>query len=204
MNPELSELALLGMEKAFNAALAADPVAQASVTALNGKRLRIELKGLFSFDLLPQAEHITIAAPGMDSPDATLRASPLGFLRAKMRGDLMHGDLELSGDSHISVRAARLLSSLKPDIEIALAPKLGGILAHQIGRFWNTMRFELQRLVEHHTLNKADFLHDEIDASPRRAELEAWYDSLDPLQNRVAALEARLNALDARTARSGA
>ena len=197
MTPELGELARLGLEKAFNAALAADPASQASVTALKGKRLRIELKGLFSFDLLAQGEHLVVAAPGIDTPDATLRASPLGFLRAKMHGDLMHGDLELLGDSHTSVRAARLLSGLKPDIEIALAPILGNLLAHQVGRLWHSMRFELTRLAEHHTLNKADFLHDEIDVSPRKAELEAWFDSLDPLQNRVAALEARIRALEA-------
>ena len=195
MSPELGELARLGLEKAFNVALAADPAAQASVTALKGKRLRIQLKGLFSFDLLAQVEHLVVASPGIDTPDATLRASPLGFLRAKMHGDLMHGDLELLGDSHTSVRAARLLSSLKPDIEIALAPILGNLLAHQVGRVWHSMRFELTRLIEHHSLNKADFFHDEIDVSPRQAELEDLYDSLDPLQNRVAALEARINAI---------
>jgi len=197
VTPELGELARLGLEKAFNAALAADPASQASVTALNGKRLRIDLKGLFSFVLLAQGKHLVVAAPGIDTPDATLRASPLGFLRAKMHGDLMHGDLELLGDSHTSVRAARLLSGLKPDIEISLAPILGNLLAHQVGRVWHSMRFELTRLAEHHTLNKADFLHDEIDVSPRQAELEAWFDSLDPLQNRVAALDARIRALEA-------
>ncbi len=197
MNPELSELARLGLEKAFNVALAADPAAQASVGALNGKRLRIDLKGLFSLDLLPQAEHIIIAAPGIDTPDATLRASPFGFLRAKMHGDLMHGDLELLGDSHTSVRTARLLSSLNPDIELALAPKVGNLLAHQIARVWHAMRFELARMVQHHTHNKADFLHDELDVSPRQIELEIWLDAIDPLQNRVAALEARIRALEA-------
>ncbi len=204
MSPELSELALLGLEKAFNAALAADPAAQASVAALNGKRLRIELKGLISFDLLPQDASVILAAPGIDTPEATLRASPLGFLRAKMRGDLMHGDLELLGDSHISVRAARLLSSLKPDIEMALTPKLGGIVAHQIARLWHSMRFELKRMAEHHTLNKADFLHDEINVSPRQAELEELFDRLDPLQNRLATLEARIHALEASTSRGQA
>jgi ubiquinone biosynthesis protein UbiJ len=159
---------------------------------------------LVSFDLLPLGEKISIAAPGIDAPDATLRASLLGFLRAKMRGDLMHGDLELQGDSHISVRAARLLSSLKPDIEVALAPKLGGIVAHQIARLWHSMRFELKRMLEHHTLNKADFLHDEINVSPRQAELEAMYDRLDPLQNRLATLEARIHALEVSTSRGQA
>lgn len=197
MTPELGELARLNLEKALNAALAADPEAQASLKALNGKRLRIEFKGLFSLDVLPQAEHIILAAPGIDLPDATLRASPLGFLRAKMRGDLMHGDLELLGDSHVSVRAARLLSSLKPDIERALSPKLGGLMAHQIARLWHSLRFELKRVLEHHSLNKADFLHDEINVSPRQAELEDLYERLDPLQNRVATLETRIRTLEA-------
>jgi ubiquinone biosynthesis protein UbiJ len=195
--PELAELARLGLEKAFNAALATDPDAQASLAALNGKRLRIEFKGLFSLDFLPQGDQVIIAAVGIDTPDATLRASPFGFVRAKMRGDLMHGDLELLGDSHTSMRFSRLLSSLNPDIELALAPKVGNLLAHQIARVWHAMRFELARLVQHHTHNKADFLHDELDVSPRQIELEIWLDAIDPLQNRIAALDARIRALEA-------
>ena len=200
MTPELRELACLGLEKAFNAALAADPEAQASVAALQGKRLRIELKGLFSFDILPQGESIIIAVPGIDTPNATLRASALGFIRAKMRGDLMHGDLELLGDSHISLRAARLFGSLNPDLERALAPKIGGLLAHQIGRVWQSARAEIARALQHHTLNKADYLHDEINVAPRQAELEAWMDAIDPLQNRIAALDTRLSAFEAAAA----
>ncbi|MGD9887720.1 MAG: SCP2 domain-containing protein [Halothiobacillaceae bacterium] len=197
MTPELRELAFLGLEKAFNAALSADPEAQANVAALQGKRLRIELKGLFSFDILPQSKTIIIADSGIDTPDATLRASALGFIRAKMRGDLMHGDLELLGDSHVSLRAARLLSGLNPDLERALAPKIGGLLAHQIGRVWQSARAEIARALQHHTLNKADYLHDEINVAPRQAELEAWMDAIDPLQNRIAALDTRLSALEA-------
>lgn len=197
MSPELAELARAELEKAFNAALTADPATQESLSALQGKRLRLEFKGLLSLDLLPQGEHIVFAAPGLDTPDAALRASPLGWVRAKMRGDLMHGDLELLGDSHISLRFARALAAFEPDIERALSPKLGGVLAHQLGRLWHGLRQELQRLAARRRDDKADFLHDELDVTPRQSEIEPWMDAVDQLQNRLAALDARLGALEA-------
>lgn len=197
MTPEIAELAHMALEKALNAALAADPQARDALQALQGQRIRIEMQGLFSFDLLPLADRLVVAARTEDPADASLRATPLGFLRAKMRGNLMQHDLELLGDSHTSLRAARLFSSLQPDIERALTPKIGGLLAHQIARLWNAMRTELKRLVNHHLHNKADFLHDEIDVTPRQSELEPWMDQVDQLQNRIEALDARLRKLEA-------
>jgi ubiquinone biosynthesis protein UbiJ len=201
---EISELTLLGLEQALNAALAADPVAQDSLHELAGKRIRIQLKGVLNFDLLPLNSgthpHITLATPGLDAPDASLIASPLGFLRAKMRGNLMHGDIELQGDSHTSVRTARLLSGLRPDIERALTPHLGGLLAHQIARLWHGLGAKLRRFSQHRLLDKADFLHDEIQLAPRRADLEPWYDDVDRLRNRLDALEARVHTFETRHA----
>lgn len=195
MIPELAELARLPLEQAFNAALAADPASRSSLRELVGKRIRIDLKGLFSLDLLPQDERLVIAGAGADAPDAILRASPLGFLRARMRGDLMGQDIELLGDSHLTVRTARLLSGLNPDIEMALEPHVGMVLAHQVGRLWHGIGDELHRLVENRHSDHADFLRDETDLLPYRAELEPWFDAVDHVRDGVDALDARLRKL---------
>ncbi|MEW5837517.1 MAG: SCP2 sterol-binding domain-containing protein [Pseudomonadota bacterium] len=201
MTPEVAELARLGVEKALNAALASDPEALQGLRSLNGQRIRIDIKGLFAFDLLPQANALSatlvVADAALDvAPDAILRASPLGFLRARMRGDLMHDDLELTGDSHVSLRAAQLLSQLQPDLEQALTPKFGLIPAHQIASLWQEMRHEIRRMLERHAQNKADFLHDEIEVSPRRIETEAWMDAVDGLRSRADALDRRIRRLE--------
>ena len=195
MIAELAELARLPLEQAFNAALAADPASRASLRELAGKRIRIDFKGLFSLDLLPQDDRLVVAGAGLDTPDAILRASPLGFLRARMRGDLMGQDIELLGDSHLTVRTARLLSGLNPDIEMALEPHVGMVLAHQIGRLWHGIGDELRRLVENRHRDHADFLRDETDLLPYRAELEPWFDAVDHVRDSVDALEARIRRL---------
>jgi len=192
VTPEVAELARLGLEQAFNAALAADPASREGLVGLSGKRIRIELKGLFNLDLLPQGDAIVIAGPGPDEPDAILRASPFGFLRARMRGDLMGHDIELLGDSHLTVRTARLLSGLKPDIEMALAPHVGGLLARQIGRLWHGVGDELRRFTDHRLQDEADYLRDESDLLPHRAELEPWFDAVDRVRDGVEALEVRI------------
>ena len=195
MIPELAELPRLALEQALHAALAADPASQEALRGLSGKRLRIEVAGLMRLDLLPQGETLTLASPGLDAPDATLRASPLGFLRARLRGDLMHGDIELLGDGHLAVRTARLLSGLAPDLEAALAPHVGPLLAHQLGRLWRAMQAELARLADHRLQDQADFLRDELELAPYRAELEPWMDAVDSLRDRVEALEMRIRRL---------
>lgn len=195
MFPEIAELARLPLEQAFNAVLAADPATQHALHGLAGKRIRIDLKGLFTLDLLPMGETLTVAGPGPDAPDAMLRASPFGFLRSHMRGDLMHGDIELIGDSHLTVRTARLLAGLRPDIEAVLAPHVGHLLAHQVGRLWHGMNDELRRFADHRTQDNADFLRDETDLLPYRAELEPWFDAVDRVRDGVDAIEARIRRL---------
>ncbi|MFZ5580583.1 MAG: ubiquinone biosynthesis accessory factor UbiJ [Pseudomonadota bacterium] len=195
MLPELAEIVRLPMEKALNAALEADPASRTALHGLSGARIRIDLKGLFSIDLLPQGDVLVITGNGLDAPDATLRASPLGFLRASMRGDLMGQDIELLGESRLTIRAARLLSGIKPDIEMALTPHVGGLLAHQIGRLWRAMGEEMRRFAENRLLDEADFLRDESSMLPRRTELEPWFDAVDRLRDRIEALEARIQRL---------
>lgn len=198
MTPELAELARLALERAFNAALEAAPVTRDELRGLAGRRIRLELKGLFDLDLLPQGDALVVAGPGIETPDATLRASPLGFLRARMRGDLMGQDIELIGDSHLTVRTARLLSGLAPDIEMALAPHVGTLLAHQVGRLWHGVKDELNRFVDRRLQDEADYLRDEADLTPRRAELDPWFDVVDRLRDGVDALEARIRKLEGR------
>lgn len=195
MTPELAELPRLALERALNAALEADPATRAGLRGLAGKRIRIELRGLFDLDLLVPGDALVVAGPGLDEPDAILRASPFGFLRARMRGDLMHGDIELTGDSHLTVRAARLLSGLAPDIEMALTPYVGMLAAHQVGRLWRGMRDELRRFTDHRLRDEADYLRDEASLAPHRAELEPWFDAVDRVRDEVDALEARIRRL---------
>jgi len=195
VTPELAELVRLALERALNAALEADPATRTGLRGLSGKRIRIELTGLFSLDLLPQQEALVIAGPGIDPPDAILRASPFGFLRARMRGDLMHGDIELMGESHVTVRAARLLSGLAPDIEMALTPHVGMLAAHQLARLWQAMRDELRRFINHRLQDQADYLRDEAGLAPHRAELESWFDGVDQVRDGVDALEMRIHRL---------
>jgi len=195
VTPELAELSRLALERALNAALEADPATRAGLRGLAGKRIRIELRGLFDLDLLVPGDALVVAGPGLDEPDATLRASPFGFLRARMRGDLMHGDIELTGDSRLTVRAARLLSGLAPDLEMALTPYVGMLAAHQVGRLWRGMRDELRRFADHRLRDEADYLRDEASLAPHRAELEPWFDAVDRVRDEVDALEARIRRL---------
>lgn len=196
MTPEIAELARLALERACNAALEADPATREGLRGLAGRRIRIELKGLFDLDLLPQSDALIVAGPGPDAPDAVLRASPLGFLRARLRGDLMHGDIELIGDPHLAVRTARLLGGLAPDLEVALTPHVGMLLAHQLGRVWRGMNNELRRFAEHRLQDSADGLRDEAGLAPHRAELEPWFDAVDRVRDGMDALEARLRRLE--------
>ncbi|MGK0673180.1 MAG: hypothetical protein ABWU16_00750 [Halothiobacillaceae bacterium] len=195
MTPELAEPLRLALERVLNAALEADPATRAGLRGLVGKRIRIELRGLFDLDLLVLGDTLIVAGPGLDEPDAILRTSPFGLLRARMRGDLMHDDVELIGDSHLAVRTVRLLSGLAPDIETALTPYIGMLAAHQVGRLWHGMRDELRRFTDHRLRDMADDLRDTAGLTPYRAELEPWLDAVDRLRDRVDALEARIRRL---------
>ncbi len=93
------------------------------------------------------------------------------------------------------VRAARLLSGLAPDLEMALTPYVGMLAAHQVGRLWRGMRDELRRFADHRLRDEADYLRDEASLAPHRAELEPWFDAVDRVRDEVDALEARIRRL---------
>jgi len=111
-----------GLEIAINGCLRQDPDCDATIAAMAGKVIAIELRGLGNICYLLVTHNGLHLCTRIDSePDTILRGTPLALLRsASSRSGpdmLFSGDLEISGDVETGQQLQTLLHNLNIDWE---------------------------------------------------------------------------------------
>lgn len=194
------------IEQALNRALALDPA--------SGKALRELLDEPFLIQLEPPGLELYLSADSRAlrvqfsctrTPALTLAGSPLGFAAAALGDEniFRDGRVSLNGDVARAHRFQRILQQLDPDWEASLAEVIGSVPAHFIARrvrqglSWSQgVRRSLNRNIE-------EYLQEESDTLPARAEAEALFEDIDALRLDTDRLTARLHNLEtARHSRS--
>lgn len=198
-NPLLVRLGQL-LEAALNRALALDEPTRARLTALEGQRIGIELRGFNLALAITVREGRLQVGPHWEAPgNLNLRASPGSLLAmALRRGDessLPPGKVEISGDAELARRVEKLLREFQPDIEEAFARSFGDVLGVPLARAlrhaFDWSRESAQALAQ----NSAEFLRDERRDLIAGAEMEQFLDDVDALRERSDRLDARVRRL---------
>ena len=105
-------------------------------------------------------------------------------------------NIELSGDSALMADMHRLIADLDIDWEDRLAPWLGDVFTHQVGRMSRQggryARESLQRVQQ----VTAEYLQEEARLLPGREELRYFSERNDELRLRIDRLQARLQRLE--------
>ena len=204
--PPLRTVAGRLLQAALNRALALDPDAASRLAALEGRTLRVHLRGPgLALTLGVQDGALTIGPP---AADAALRVglTPGALLKlALARGDgaLAPGAVEIAGDAELARRVERLAREFRPDFEQAFADSFGEVSGVPLARAFAAGLAAVRRGAQHGAEDGADWLRDEARLTPSRAEVEDFLDAVDALRERADRLQARVDALAARAGTRG-
>lgn len=193
------------LEAALNRALALDPETRASLAALDGQRivLQLESKGgalpPLALQVRVEGERLAVGAVDEGEPDLGVRAT-LGGLLAQLpflRRDEAPpvGRIRLSGDAELARRLQRLAERFDPDWQRPFVAVFGEILGVQLANAavgaLRQVRAAGQALAE----SGAEFLTEESRDLVAKAELHAFYDDVDAVHEDVERLAARIARL---------
>ena len=194
------------IEQALNRALALDPASGNALKTLLDEPLLLKLQppGLDlylsagSHDFRADSRAVNVQFRCAHAPALTLTGSPLAFAAVAL-GDgavFRDGRLCVDGDVGRAHRLQHVLQQLDPDWEASLADIIGGVPAHFVARrIRQSLRWaEDARGVL--TRNIEEYIQEENDALPARAEAEAQFEDIDVLRLDVDRLEARLRRLE--------
>jgi ubiquinone biosynthesis accessory factor UbiJ len=197
------------IENLLNRNLPRSPRAQQLCAALQGKRVRIEARGLgwvLVAECLASSIRLTKGGPteGSDAADA---ASP----EADISGSLMslaalagphpeevirRGDVTIRGDAELAQKYRELAMLLKPDVEEELSRLIGDTPAHQALRLVRAAAGFGRRAATTGARNVAEYLaHERRDLVPR-AEAEDFYRGVEKLREDLDRLEARTRLME--------
>ena len=194
------------LEAALNRLLALDPGAQAALSALEGRRIRLTIEApALALEVSVHDARFAIGpansdvADGKAEPDLAVRSTlggllaQLPFLRTGASTGV--GKIRIAGDAELARQLQRLAERYDPDWNLPFTGLFGDVLGVQIA---NGVRAALRggrdgavQFARH----GAEFLTEESRDVIGRAELEAHLDDVDALRDRVERTAARMRNL---------
>jgi len=189
------------IEMAVNRVLQLDEDTLVRLQDLQGKVIAIEVSGLnVSLYLIPGPDKLSVYSRFEGEPDTVLRGTPGALMRmglVRHAGDVLFaGDVEISGDVELGQQFSEILDALDIDWEEHLSHVTGDLVAHKLG---NAVRSALswgQQTVDTLGQDVAEYLQEENEALPNRAEAENYLSQVDVLRTDVDRMEARVRRLE--------
>jgi len=189
------------IENLLNRNLPRSPRAGELATALRGKTVRIEARGLgwvVVVESLGTSVRLSKTA-GERAPDAEISGSLMNL--AALSGPhpeevIRRGDVTIRGDAEAAQKFRELAMLLKPDVEEELSKLIGDTPAHQALRFVRGLAGAGRRAATTSVRNAAEYLaHESRDLVPR-AEAEDFYRGVERLREDLDRLEARAQLIE--------
>jgi len=198
-NPLLARLGRL-LEGALERALALDEETRTRLTALEGRRVGVELRGFHLALAITVTDRKLRVGPHWErAGDLNLRATPASLLAmALRRGDeslLPPGKVDIAGDAELARRIEKLLRDFQPDIEERFAQTFGDVLGVPLARALRSAFAWSRESAQALAQDTVEFLRDERRDLIAPAEMEQFLDDVDALRERSERLEARIRRL---------
>jgi ubiquinone biosynthesis protein UbiJ len=190
------------IENLLNRNLPRSPRARELVSALVGKRVRVEARGLgwmIIAESLNTSIRLTRESTEGQPPDAEISGSLLNL--AALAGPhpeevIQRGDVTIRGDAEVAQKFRELAMLLKPDVEEELSRLIGDSPAHQALRLVRLATGFGRRAAQTGVRNVAEYLaHERGDLVPR-AEAEDFYRGVERLREDLDRVEARVHLIE--------
>ncbi len=190
-------------ETILNRRLAQDPDTLAALGRLAGRSLAVEIRGTgLAFTLLPGADGFHVYPATAAPADARVSGPPLALLalaRAEHKTEaLFAGRVEVTGDTRLAQRLARILERATLDWEEALAGIVGDVAAHAAGERQRDLAAWWRRLEHSLHLDLGEYLQEEVGQLPARVEVAFFSAEVDALRDDGERLAARIERLERR------
>jgi ubiquinone biosynthesis accessory factor UbiJ len=205
-NPLLAGLGR-ALELALDRALALDPQMRAQLTAIEGRRIGVELRGTgLALAIEARDGRLRVGPHWTEPAGLNVKAAPASLLAFALRRDdnaLPPGKVEISGDADLARRLEKLFRGYRPDIEEAFAKTFGDVLGVPLARAFERAFKWSRESAEALAQDAAEYLREESRDLIAPAEMEEFLDDVDALRERSDRLQARVQSVAARNATQG-
>lgn len=190
------------LETALNRAVALDPDTCAGLSAMEGRRLDVHLRGPELSIAIRVVDGKLKVGQDENDPPASLRVStsPGSLLAMALRGDrgsVAPGKVEVAGDAELARRLEKLARSYAPDFEAAFARTFGDVIGVPLARALRKALSHVRDSASHAVEDSADWLRDEARLSVAPGEMDDFLDEVDALREHADRLQARVDRLAA-------
>ena len=188
------------IEASLNRYLQLDPEGLPRFSALEGKIIALEIRGINQqLFLFPSSDGFMVLADFDEAADATISGTPIALAKLGLADDprdqLFNGEVEITGDVSVANQFSRLFSQLNIDWEELLAQNVGDITAHKMGNLVRDIGQWAKRSTQSINLDAGEYLQEEVHLSPANAELRHFIKQVDELREAADRLEARMKQL---------
>lgn len=187
------------LEGAINQYLSMDPGSRQRLAALKGGVVALHVSGVgVTLYFVPGEETLQVSGQFDGDPDAHIAGTPLALagLLASEPTARMPESVTLVGDVELARHFNDLLRRVDLDWEELLSRFTGDLFAHRAGEAFREFESWLQRARESFRGDVAEYLQEETQTLPARAQVEAFMDGVDGLRSDADRLEARIQRLE--------
>jgi len=196
--PDFTTAVTTTLENGINTALKYDPATQAKLTNLCGNILKLECTDpVFELYFIITDTQIKVQSVCESNADVSIIGSATDFL--SMLGDSPHSfadsDISIAGKVSVLNQIKIILMALEIDWEEIFSDVVGVLPANALAQmarmFWRWLR---QRENECRK-NLPEYLSEEIQVIPSRAEMEIFYREVDDMKAAVCRADAKLQKI---------
>lgn len=188
---------LAAAEVTVNAALRADVTVAARLRAFDGRRLRVEFRGLnLGVDMVVAGQNFIVEPAGIATPAAWVIGGPADLLHALMT-DQLAGRIEFRGDPVFAQDLLAVVRDLDLDPEEWLAQRIGDVPGRRVAQLLRGAGRWLRQGASTLELDTAEYLREETRDLVHREEVEQWSTAVDRLRNDTERAAARIRTLRA-------
>lgn len=184
-----------------NALLAREPRSRDQLAAHAGKSLRVALGEWWDLRASIGSDGGLLPCDASVVPDVTLSV-PADRLRDIPQAWRQQGQagltslMQIQGDAALAGLVAELAGSLRWDVEEDLSHRVGDVLAVRLVAGARGAAHALRQAVQRAQDNMGEYLGDESGIAVRSAEFHGWSERCRLLEQRLNALDLRLQALE--------
>ena len=181
-----------------------DPQTLASIRALAGKIIAIEIIGPgVGIYIQPNEQGITLMSEFTGKPHVTIKARPatlIGLLlNRKNKVTKASPDMEIIGDVILAQEFQKILNNMDIDWEEHLSHWFGDTAAHKLGRIFRNSREYLKETRNTIGMDISEYLRYEKDMLPDSDEVEGFISDIDTLRNDAERVKQRIERLMKKT-----